>query len=113
MTHSLNAIQLVDPVDLELVSDGYGQYPNGYKLTEKGIRKIMSALRVERLESFGIRAAHSAFIPGANLILHHPETSGYQVFETDPEVTQVIEVLFSETLEPAIDYIQSQTQRKS
>ena len=30
-------IYLISPVHLELVSDGRGQFPDGYMLTDKGI----------------------------------------------------------------------------
>jgi len=44
---TLKDIELLNPVHLTLSSDGYGEFPNGYKLTEKGIQYIIEQLNKE------------------------------------------------------------------
>ena len=41
---ALQNIQLINPVHLKMSSDGYGEFPDGYKLTEKGINYIIESL---------------------------------------------------------------------
>ncbi len=36
----LKEIELIDPSHLKIKSDGYGQFPNSYKLTDKGVEKL-------------------------------------------------------------------------
>ena len=36
----LEKLALYNPRDLQLVSDGHGEFPDGYKLTNKGIQEI-------------------------------------------------------------------------
>jgi hypothetical protein len=36
----LKKLALYNPQDLKLVSDGYGEFPDGYKLTDRGIEEI-------------------------------------------------------------------------
>lgn len=45
LEEKLTSLVLVDPSDLTLTSDGYGQFPNGYKLTKQGIDKIIKLLK--------------------------------------------------------------------
>lgn len=45
LEEKLTSLVLVDPSYLTLTSDGYGQFPNGYKLTKKGIDKIIKLLK--------------------------------------------------------------------
>lgn len=42
---SVAPIELVDPVDLSMASNGYGQYPDGYTLTAQGVIKITNAVK--------------------------------------------------------------------
>jgi hypothetical protein len=37
----------VNPLHLEMTSDGHGEFPNGYKLTEKGIQYIIEKLNTQ------------------------------------------------------------------
>ena len=41
MKEELEKLELIDPLHLKLVSYGYGEFPDGYKLTEEGIKIIM------------------------------------------------------------------------
>lgn len=41
---SLEEIKLVAPVHLRMVSDGHGEFPDGYKLTPAGIEKLSNEL---------------------------------------------------------------------
>lgn len=43
----LQGLYLVNPVHLEMTSNGYGEFPNGYKLTEKGVQYIIEELNKE------------------------------------------------------------------
>jgi uncharacterized hydantoinase/oxoprolinase family protein len=40
----LKNLSLVNPVHLQMTSNGYGEFPDGYKLTEKGIQYIIEQL---------------------------------------------------------------------
>jgi ribosomal protein S21 len=40
----LKNLSLVNPVHLEMTSNGHGEFPDGYKLTEKGIQYIIEQL---------------------------------------------------------------------
>jgi hypothetical protein len=40
----LQGLSLVNPVHLEMTSNGHGEFPDGYKLTEKGIQYIIEQL---------------------------------------------------------------------
>ena len=42
----LKEIQLVNPYHMEMVSNGHGEYPDGYKLTEKGAQRLKETLEV-------------------------------------------------------------------
>lgn len=41
---NLKNIMLINPLHIELVSDGFGEFPNGYKLTEEGANFIKNTL---------------------------------------------------------------------
>ena len=41
---TLKSLSLVNSLHLEMTSDGHGEFPNGYKLTEKGIQYIIEQL---------------------------------------------------------------------
>ena len=43
----LKSLSLVNPAHLALTSNGYGEFPDGYKLTEKGIQYIIEQLNKE------------------------------------------------------------------
>jgi len=43
----LKGLYLINPAHLEMTSDGYGEFPDGYKLTEKGIQYIIKQLNKE------------------------------------------------------------------
>ena len=43
----LKDLSLVNPAHLIMTSDGYGEFPNDYKLTEKGIQYIIEQLNKE------------------------------------------------------------------
>ena len=40
----LEQIELVNPVHLTMVKNGRGEFPDTYKLTEAGVKKIMAHL---------------------------------------------------------------------
>jgi hypothetical protein len=40
----LKGLYLINPAHLEMTSDGYGEFPDGYKLTEKGVQYIIEQL---------------------------------------------------------------------
>lgn len=40
----LENLELVSPVHLQMIRNGYGQFPNTYQLTEKGINLILEKL---------------------------------------------------------------------
>ena len=44
MRASLANLSLINPAHLIMTSDGYGEFPDGYKLTEKGISYIIEQL---------------------------------------------------------------------
>ena len=43
----LKDLTLINPAHLIMTSDGYGEFPDGYKLTEKGIQYIINQLNKE------------------------------------------------------------------
>ena len=43
----LKELTLINPAHLIMTSDGYGEFPDGYKLTEKGIQYIIEELNKE------------------------------------------------------------------
>ena len=43
----LSNLSLVNPAHLTMTSNGYGEFPDGYKLTEKGIQYIIEQLNKE------------------------------------------------------------------
>jgi hypothetical protein len=43
----LQGLSLVNPVHLQMTSNGHGEFPDGYKLTEKGIQYIIEQLNKE------------------------------------------------------------------
>ena len=44
----LKNLSLVNPVHLQMTSNGHGEFPDGYKLTEKGIQYIIEQLNKEQ-----------------------------------------------------------------
>ena len=44
----LKGLSLVNPAHLEMTSNGHGEFPDGYKLTEKGIQYIIEQLNKEQ-----------------------------------------------------------------
>ena len=43
----LKSLSLVNPSHLQMTSNGHGEFPDGYKLTEKGIQYIIEQLNKE------------------------------------------------------------------
>lgn len=43
----LKDLTLINPAHLIMTSDGHGEFPDGYKLTEKGIQYIIEQLNKE------------------------------------------------------------------
>ena len=43
----LEGLSLVNPVHLQMTSNGHGEFPDSYKLTEKGIQYIIEQLNKE------------------------------------------------------------------
>ena len=43
----LKDLTLVNPAHLQMTSDGYGEFPDGYKLTDKGVQYIIEQLNKE------------------------------------------------------------------
>lgn len=43
----LKGLSLINPLHLEMTSNGHGEFPDGYKLTEKGIQYIIEQLNKE------------------------------------------------------------------
>jgi hypothetical protein len=43
----LQGLRLVNPLHLQMTSNGHGEFPDGYKLTEKGIQYIIEQLNKE------------------------------------------------------------------
>ena len=44
---ALKGLSLVNPAHLQMTSNGHGEFPDGYKLTEKGIQYIIEQLNKE------------------------------------------------------------------
>jgi hypothetical protein len=44
----LNGLSLVNPLHLRMTDNGHGEFPDGYKLTEKGIQYIIEQLNKEQ-----------------------------------------------------------------
>jgi len=44
----LNGLSLVNPLHLRMTDNGHGEFPDGYKLTEKGIQYIIEQLNREQ-----------------------------------------------------------------
>jgi cystathionine beta-lyase family protein involved in aluminum resistance len=42
---ALKEISLVNPYHMTMVSDGYGEFPDGYKLTEVGAERLIEELK--------------------------------------------------------------------
>ena len=40
----LKNLELINPLHIEMISNGYGEFPDGYKLTEKGISLIKEVM---------------------------------------------------------------------
>ena len=43
----LTNLLLINPVHLQMTSNGHGEFPDGYKLTEKGVQHIIDQLNVK------------------------------------------------------------------
>jgi hypothetical protein len=43
----LQGLSLVNPLHLQMTSNGHGEFPDGYKLTEKGIQYIIDQLNLK------------------------------------------------------------------
>ena len=43
----LTNLRLVNPAHLQMTSNGHGEFPDGFKLTEKGIQYIIEQLNKE------------------------------------------------------------------
>ena len=43
----LKGLSLINPLHLQMTSNGHGEFPDGYKLTEKGIQYIIEQLNKE------------------------------------------------------------------
>jgi hypothetical protein len=43
----LKGLSLVNPLHLQMTSNGHGEFPDGYKLTDKGIQYIIEQLNKE------------------------------------------------------------------
>jgi hypothetical protein len=43
----LKDLSLITPAHLQMTSNGHGEFPDGYKLTEKGIQYIIEQLNKE------------------------------------------------------------------
>jgi hypothetical protein len=41
----LKHLTLVNPLHLQMTSNGHGEFPDGYKLTDKGVQYIIDKLR--------------------------------------------------------------------
>jgi hypothetical protein len=44
----LQGLTLINPAHLQMTSNGHGEFPDGYKLTEKGIQYIIEQLNKEQ-----------------------------------------------------------------
>jgi hypothetical protein len=47
----LKGLYLINPAHLEMTSNGYGEFPDGYKLTDKGIQYIIKQLNKDGKEN--------------------------------------------------------------
>ena len=45
----LKTIKILDPVHLEMIDSGHGEFPDTFKLTEQGIAKIIEQIKQSRL----------------------------------------------------------------
>jgi hypothetical protein len=45
MKEILKKLSLVNPVDLTMTSNGHGEFPDGFKLTQKGVDYIVEQLK--------------------------------------------------------------------
>ena len=43
----LKGLSLINPLHLQMTDNGHGEFPDGYKLTEKGIQYIIEQLKSE------------------------------------------------------------------
>lgn len=43
----LKGLSLLNPLHLQMISNGHGEFPDGYKLTEKGVHYILEQLNKE------------------------------------------------------------------
>jgi len=43
----LKSLSLINPLHLQMTSNGHGEFPDGYKLTEKGVQYIIEQLNKE------------------------------------------------------------------
>jgi hypothetical protein len=43
----LQGLSLINPLHLQMTDNGHGEFPDGYKLTEKGIQYIIEQLNKE------------------------------------------------------------------
>jgi len=41
MKENLEKLELVDPLHIKLIKDGHGEFPDTYKLTIEGIKKLI------------------------------------------------------------------------
>lgn len=48
MIKILKSIELVSPYHIEMTSNGHGEFPDGYKLTDKGIEYIINKIHNEK-----------------------------------------------------------------
>lgn len=48
----LKEVQLYNPQDLKMVSDGYGEFPDSYVLSERGLEKILEIMEEGIVKSF-------------------------------------------------------------
>lgn len=46
LINELKEIQLVNPYHMEMVSNGHGEFPDSYKLTEQGAQRLKETLQV-------------------------------------------------------------------
>jgi len=44
MKKELEELELICPLHLDLIFDGYGEFPDGYKLTEEGVEAILKII---------------------------------------------------------------------
>lgn len=47
MKELLEKLELINPLHIKLVSNGHGEFPNGYKLTEEGINLILKTINYD------------------------------------------------------------------